>query len=124
MLSHVPRCKKYKTKLSYFTGLKTKKSKAEPAPKKPEVEEPVEEIEYEEFSDDFFDDGVFGDEGYESLLDDYEEPKPKAKAKKSSKSNKSKSSKSPKSLKRQVDGEDQYYDYEDKGADSVFNLDE
>ena len=115
---------KQKSKPKAKPKAKTKKSKAEPAPNKPEVEEPVEEIEYEEFSDDFFDDGVFGDEGYESLLDDYEEPKPKAKAKKSSKSNKSKSSKSPKSLKRQVDGEDKYYDYEDKGADSVFNLDE
>lgn len=72
--------------------------------KKPKVEEPVEE-EYEDFSDDFFDDGVFGDEGYESLLDDYVE-KPKAKKK----------------SKKSKDGK--YYDYEGKGADSVFNLDD
>lgn len=79
--------------------------------KKAKVEEPAEE-EYEEFSDDFFDDGVFGDEGYESLLDDYVE-KPKSSKKKS------------KSLKRESsDDEDRYYDYEGKGADSVFNLDD
>ena len=81
------------------------KSKAKPkSSKKPKVEEPVEE-EYEDFSDDFFDDGVFGDEGYESLLDDYvEKPKAKKKSKKSK--------------------DDKYYDYEGKGADSVFNLDD
>ena len=62
---------------------------------------------------DFFDDGVFGDEGYESLLDDYVE-KPK----------KSKKSKSSSKSKKQSDDEDVYYDYEGKGADSVFNLDD
>ena len=89
------------------TNSKTKSK----SPKKAKVEEPAEE-EYEEFSDDFFDDGVFGDEGYESLLDDYVE-KPKSSKKKS------------KSLKRESsDDEDRYYDYEGKGADSVFNLDD
>ena len=77
--------------------------------KKAKVEEPAEE-EYEDFSDDFFDDGVFGDEGYESLLDDYVE-KPKSSKKKSS------------TAKRNLD-DDKYYDYEGKGADSVFNLDD
>ena len=86
--------------------------------KKPKVEEPVEEEEYEDFSDDFFDDGVFGDEGYESLLDDYVE-KPK-KSKKSSKPKKESSS----NKSKQLDDEDIYYDYEGKGADSVFNLDD
>ena len=65
------------------------------------------------FSDDFFDDGVFGDEGYESLLDDYVE-KPKAKSKAKGKSN----------SKKELKDENKYYDYERKGADSVFNLDE
>ena len=89
------------------TNSKTKSK----SPKKAKVEEPAEE-EYEDFSDDFFDDGVFGDEGYESLLDDYVE-KPKSSKKKS------------KSLKRESsDDEDRYYDYEGKGADSVFNLDD
>ena len=89
------------------TNSKTKSKSS----KKAKVEEPAEE-EYEEFSDDFFDDGVFGDEGYESLLDDYVE-KPKSSKKKS------------KSLKRESsDDEDRYYDYEGKGADSVFNLDD
>ena len=77
--------------------------------------EPKEEVEYEEFSDDFFDDGIFGDEGYESLLDDYVPPKPKSKKQ----NNKSRSLN-----KRNDDKEDQYYDYEAKGADSVFNLDD
>ena len=94
------------------------KSKKKSEPKKPKVEEPVEEEEYEDFSDDFFDDGVFGDEGYESLLDDYVE-KPK-KSEKSSKSKKESSS----NKSKQLDDEDIYYDYEGKGADSVFNLDD
>ena len=83
------------------------KAKSKSSSKKAKVEEPAEE-EYDDFTDDFFDDGVFGDEGYESLLDDYEKPKPKSK-----RSSKSKS-------------EDEYtiYDYERKGADSVFNLDD
>ena len=90
---------------------KTNSKAKSKSPKKAKVEEPAEE-EYEEFSDDFFDDGVFGDEGYESLLDDYVE-KPKSSKKKS------------KSLKRESsDDEDRYYDYEGKGADSVFNLDD
>ena len=104
---------------------KPKKKSKKKTPKKPKVEEPIEEVEYEDFSDDFFDDGVFGDEGYESLLDDYvEKPKKKA-AKKQSKSasTKSKSTKS-KSTKRQLDDEEDFYDYEAKGADSVFNLEE
>ena len=89
------------------------KSKAKSkSSKKPKAEEPVEE-EYEDFSDDFFDDGVFGDEGYESLLDDYVE-KPKAKSKAKGKSN----------SKKELKDENKYYDYERKGADSVFNLDE
>ena len=87
------------------TNSKTKSKSS----KKVKVEEPAEE-EYEDFSDDFFDDGVFGDEGYESLLDDYVE-KPKKSSKK-------------KSVKKQLDDDDRYYDYESKGADSVFNLDE
>ena len=94
------------------------KSKRKSEPKKPKAEEPVEDEEYEDFSDDFFDDGVFGDEGYESLLDDYVE-KPK-KSKKSSKSKKRSSS----NKSKQLDDEDIYYDYEGKGADSVFNLDD
>ena len=109
---------KAKAKPKSKSKTKTKsKSKSESKPKspKPKVEEPVEE-EYEDFSDDFFDEGVFGDEGYESLLDDYVE-KPKAKPKSSKKKSKS--------VKRELsDGEDGYYDYEGKGADSVFNLDE
>ena len=87
------------------TNSKTKSKSS----KKVKVEEPAEE-EYEDFSDDFFDDGVFGDEGYESLLDDYVE-KPKSSKKKSS------------TAKRNLD-DDKYYDYEGKGADSVFNLDD
>ncbi len=83
------------------------KAKAKSSSKKAKVEEPAEE-EYEDFTDDFFDDGVFGDEGYESLLDDYEKPK----------------SKSRKSSKRQSEEEYTVYDYERKGADSVFNLDD
>ena len=99
------------------------KSKRKSLNKEPKVEEPVEEEEYEEFSDDFFDDGVFGDEGYESLLDDYVE-KPKKSSKKSKSKNQSNSAKS-KSRKRQLgEDEDIYYDYEGKGADSVFNLDD
>ena len=109
---------KAKAKPKSKSKTKTKsKSKSESKPKspKPKVEEPVEE-EYEDFSDDFFDEGVFGDEGYESLLDDYVE-KPNAKPKSSKKKSKS--------VKRELsDDEDGYYDYEGKGADSVFNLDE
>ncbi len=88
------------------------KSKSKPkSSKKAKVKEPAEE-EYEDFSDDFFDDGVFGDEGYESLLDDYVE-KPKSSKKKSN------------TAKRNLDeDDDKYYDYEGKGADSVFNLDD
>lgn len=77
--------------------------------------EPKEEIEYEEFSDDFFDDGIFGDEGYESLLDDYVPPKPKSKKQ---------NNKSSLNKRNDEDNADQYYDYEAKGADSVFNLDD
>ena len=98
---------------------KSAKSKKKSPSNKSKVADPIEEIEYEEFSDDFFDDGVFGDEGYESLLDDYvEKPKKSAKSKKGVSSNK------PKSLKRQLDEDDDFYDYEGKGADSVFNLDD
>lgn len=99
---------KPKSKSKKSTSKKPKsKPKAKASSKKAKVEEPAEE-EYEDFTDDFFDDGVFGDEGYESLLDDYE--KPKSKSKKSSKSK----------------SEEEYtiYDYERKGADSVFNLDD
>ena len=67
---------KPKRKSKTNTSKKVNKIKKEPK---------TEEIDYEDFSDDFFDDGVFGDEGYESLLDDYVE-KPKAKAKPKSKS--------------------------------------
>ena len=80
---------------------------------KQKAKEKEEEIEYEDFSDDFFDDGVFGEEGYEALLDDYVKPTPK---KKSAKKSSSKSDK-PKDTKP-------YYDFEKKGADSVFNLDD
>ena len=106
---------KPKTKSKSKSKSKTKSESKSKSPKKPKVEEPPEE-EYEDFSDDFFDDGVFGDEGYESLLDDYVE-KPKAKPKSSKKKSKS--------VKRESsDDEDRYYDYEGKGADSVFNLDD
>jgi NSS family neurotransmitter:Na+ symporter len=106
---------KPKSKSKSKSKAKTKSESKPKSPKKPKVEEPPEE-EYEDFSDDFFDDGVFGDEGYESLLDDYVE-KPKAKPKSSKKKSKS--------VKRESsDDEDRYYDYEGKGADSVFNLDD
>ena len=106
---------KPKSKSKSKSKAKTKSESKPKSPKKPKVEEPPEE-EYEDFSDDFFDDGVFGDEGYESLLDDYVE-KPKAKPKSSKKKSKS--------VKRELnDDEDRYYDYEGKGADSVFNLDD
>ena len=82
---------------------KSKSKKSKDKSSEPKVEVVEVDDDYEDFSDDFFDDGVFGDEGYESLLDDYVE-KPK----------KSKSAKS----------KDKYYDYERKGADSVFNLDD
>ena len=102
---------KAKSKSKSKPKAKTKSESKSKSSKKPKVEEPPEE-EYEDFSDDFFDDGVFGDEGYESLLDDYVE-KPKSSKKKS------------KSAKRELsDDEDRYYDYEGKGADSVFNLDD
>ena len=80
---------------------------------KKKAKEKEEEIEYEDFSDDFFDDGVFGEEGYEALLDDYVKPKAKKKSAKKS-SPKSDNPKDPKP----------YYDFEKKGADSVFNLDD
>lgn len=51
-------------------------------------------------------------------LDDYVEKPKKKSAKKQSKSA------STKSTKRQLDDEEDFYDYEGKGADSVFNLDE
>ena len=106
---------KAKAKPKSKSKSKTKSEFKSKSPKKPKVEEPPEE-EYEDFSDDFFDDGVFGDEGYESLLDDYVE-KPKAKPKSSKKKSQS--------VKRESsDDEDRYYDYEGKGADSVFNLDD
>ena len=106
---------KAKAKPKSKSKAKSKSESKSKSPKKPKVEEPPEE-EYEDFSDDFFDDGVFGDEGYESLLDDYVE-KPKAKSKSSKKKSKS--------AKRELsDDEDRYYDYERKGADSVFNLDD
>ena len=76
----------------------------------------TEEIDYEDFSDDFFDDGIFGDEGYESLLDDYVPPK--------SKSKKQNSKQKPSNRMKDDEKEDKYYDYEAKGADSVFNLDD
>ncbi|MBR5504227.1 MAG: sodium-dependent transporter [Methanobrevibacter sp.] len=94
------------------------KPKIEPK-EEPKVEpkEEVEELEYEDFSDDFFDDGVFGDEGYEALLDDYVE-KPKSNSKKQSKKDSSlESTQSNKGSKPQ-------YDFEKKGSDSVFNLDD
>ena len=106
---------KPKAKPKSKSKAKSKSESKSKSPKKPKVEEPPEE-EYEDFSDDFFDDGVFGDEGYESLLDDYVE-KPKAKSKTSKKKSQS--------VKRELnDDEDRYYDYEGKGADSVFNLDD
>ena len=99
---------KPKSKPKKSTSKKPKaKAKAKSSSKKAKVEEPAEE-EYEDFTDDFFDDGVFGDEGYESLLDDYEKPK----------------SKSKRSSKSQSEEEYTVYDYERKGADSVFNLDD
>lgn len=99
---------KPKPKSKKSTSKKPKsKPKAKASSKKAKIEEPAEE-EYEDFTDDFFDDGVFGDEGYESLLDDYEKPK----------------SKSKKSSKSKSDEEYTIYDYERKGADSVFNLDD
>ena len=85
---------------------------------KSKAKEESEEIEYEDFTDDFFDDGVFGEEGYEALLDDYVEPK-----KKSKKTRKKASSKSVNKSDKSKDDEP-YYDFEGKGADSVFNLDD
>ncbi len=110
------------------------------------------EDQFEEFTEDFFDDGVFGDEGYESLLDDYEKQnktksksKPKSKAplepgvngydyelnkskslkpKARAKINKSKGKPKTITISSEDFDEDKYYDVEDKGADSVFNLDE
>lgn len=98
---------KPKRKSKTNTSKKVNKIKKEPK---------TEEIDYEDFSDDFFDDGIFGDEGYESLLDDYVPPKPKSK----------KQNSKQKSSNRMKDDEkeDKYYDYEAKGADSVFNLDD
>ena len=61
---------KPKRKSKTNTSKKINKIKKEPK---------TEEIDYEDFTDDFFDDGIFGDEGYESLLDDYVPPKPKSK---------------------------------------------
>ena len=94
-----------------------KKSTSDKESKSKAKEEP-EEIEYEDFTDDFFDDGVFGEEGYEALLDDYVEPK-----KKSKKTSKKASSKSANKSDKSKDDEP-YYDFEGKGADSVFNLDD
>jgi len=106
---------KSKSKAKSNTNSNSNSKTKSKSSKKAKVEELPEE-EYEDFSDDFFDDGVFGDEGYESLLDDYVE-KPKAKPKSSKKKSKS--------VKREsMDDEDRYYDYEGKGADSVFNLDD
>lgn len=103
-----PKSKKSKSKSKKSSKSKTtsdSKKSSTSSSKKAKVEEPAEE-EYEDFSDDFFDDGIFGDEGYESLLDDYVE-KPKSK----------------KSSKKQSE-ETTIYEYERKGADSVFNLDD
>ena len=95
---------------------------------------------YQDFTDDFFDDGVFGEEGYESLLDDYDkksnkskkssklESKPdlesKAKSKPKAKINRVKGK--PKTITISADNFDESkdYDFENKGADSVFNLDD
>ena len=106
-LDEEPEKPKPKRKSKTNTSKKINKIKKEPK---------TEEIDYEDFTDDFFDDGIFGDEGYESLLDDYVPPKPKSK----------KQNSKPKSSNKRNDGgeEDNYYDYEAKGADSVFNLDD
>ncbi len=95
---------------------------------------------YQDFTDDFFDDGVFGEDGYESLLDDYDkksnkskkssklESKPdlesKAKSKPKAKINRVKGK--PKTITISADNFDESkdYDFENKGADSVFNLDD
>ena len=98
---------KPKRKSKTNTSKKVNKIKKEPK---------TEEIDYEDFSDDFFDDGIFGDEGYESLLDDYVPPK--------SKSKKQNSKQKPSNRMKDDEKEDKYYDYEAKGADSVFNLDD
>lgn len=91
---------------------------------------------YQDFTDDFFDDGVFGEDGYESLLDDYdkksnksknrsnEESQSKTKSKAKAKINRVKGK--PKTITISADNFDESkdYDFENKGADSVFNLDE
>lgn len=104
--------------------------------KSKKVSKPKEEEEiYQDFKDDFFDDGVFGDEGYESLLDDCDDKSSKSDNKSKSKhrslhkgsaKTKVNSTKGkPKTITISADNfdEDKYYDVEDKGADSVFNLD-
>lgn len=116
-----------------------------------------EENEFIDFDDDFFDDGVFDDGSYESLLDDYIEPKTfnsSVNSLSSSKNNSgneseimsnnlnddkfnsnntskiktkvNKSKNKPKTITISADNfdEDKEYDFESKGSDSVFNLDE
>lgn len=110
----------------------SKSKKKSKKPSKPNEEEEV----YQDFKDDFFDDGVFGDEGYESLLDDYDgknnksdtksKSKPRSLHKGSAKTKVNSAKGKPKTITISADNfdEDKYYDVEDKGADSVFNLDE
>ncbi|WP_297980707.1 hypothetical protein [uncultured Methanobrevibacter sp.] len=133
-----PKRKKSKKSSSKVEDSKDKKPKSKKSKSKKSKKEKEEvEIEYDDFTDDFFDDGIFGDEGYESLLDDYvpptkKESKSKSRPKKGTgmkydyeleREEKGKSS--PKSLKRKSDDEEEkYYDFEGKGADSVFNLDD
>lgn len=116
------------------TNKSSSKSKKKSKSSKPKEDEEV----YQDFKDDFFDDGVFGDEGYESLLDDYDgkssksdtKSKPKSKPrslhKGSAKTRVNSAKGKPKTITISADNfdEDKYYDVEDKGADSVFNLDE
>ena len=95
---------------------------------------------YQDFTDDFFDDGVFGEDGYESLLDDYDKKSNKSKNRSNEESQSKTKSKTkskakakinrvkgkPKTITISADNFDESkdYDFENKGADSVFNLDE
>ena len=114
------------------TNNSSKSKKKSKKASKPKEEEEV----YQDFKDDFFDDGVFGDEGYESLLDDYDgkssksdnksKSKPRSLHKGSAKTKVNSAKGKPKTITISADNfdEDKYYDVEDKGADSVFNLDD
>lgn len=56
------------------TKIKDKQTKLKNSKNKVKSKPDIDVEEYQDFTNDFFDDGVFGDGGYESLLDDYVEP--------------------------------------------------